>query len=239
MTPIHALLAGLPADEREAIVASCEPVTLLPDHLLCRPGDALEAVYLMLEGYAVMTAGSDPHDALGVGLIGRGGLVGATLLLGIDHAPLQIRMQDGGTALRLPAADFLRLLPDCPVFTHRVQTVLHQEINLLAHTAVCAVFHLVDVRLAYWLLMVQDCLGRADFTLTHDRLARMLGVRRSGVTSAAGQLQRRRLISYSRGRIEILNRPGLEKVSCGCFRSLRASRRAIASDAKTLQPHSA
>lgn len=238
MTAIHRLLAGLPSDEVAFIASRHETVTLSPDQLICNPGESITQVYMPLEGYVVMTAGSDAHDALGVGLIGRDGLTGASLILGVDRAPLRLRVQDGGSALRFSAADFLDCVAACPEFNLRVRAALYQEINFLAHTAVCAVFHVVDVRLAYWLLMVQDCLGRADFTLTHDRLARMLGVRRSGVTTAAGVLQHRHLITYSRGHIEILDRRGLEKASCSCFRSLRTSRRGIAAALRDLPPPS-
>lgn len=228
MTPTHALLARLPSDEMGVISARYETVTLDTGQVLCRPGTQLQQIYMPLEGYLVMTAGSDAHDALGIGVIGREGLTGASLVLGVDRAPLQVHAELGGTAIRMNTVDFREALVACPVFTRRVRTALYQEINLLAHTSVCAVFHVVDVRLAYWLLMIQDCVGSSEFTLTHDRLARMLGVRRSGVTAAAGQLQQRRLISYRRGHIKILDRAGLEKVSCSCFHSLRNTRREIA-----------
>lgn len=207
------------------IASRYHTVTLTADQLVSSPGERISHLYLPLEGCLLLSVGRDRRDTLGVGLVGRDGLVGAARVLGIEHSLVRVSVQQDGSALRLSAAAFAECLSACPVFAGRARAAFHQEINLITHTAACAVFHVVEVRLAYWLLMVQDCLGRASFTLTHDRLARMLGVRRSGVTTAAGRLQHRSLISYRRGHIEILDRAGLERVSCDCFRSVRSSRR--------------
>jgi CRP-like cAMP-binding protein len=221
----NTILAALPQPELDHIFECCERVELVQDQLLQKTGEPVREVYFPLDSFILLAAGPDAHDALGVGLVGHEGVLGAWLLLGVDTSPLLARVQGGGSAMRMAAEDFERVLAQCPVLERRLRVYLHQIICQLAQTAVCAVFHVVEVRLAYWLLMIHDCARSDRFYLTHDRLARMLGVRRSGVTTAAGILQRGKLVNYSRGHIVILDRRGLEKASCGCYRIRRSAMR--------------
>jgi CRP-like cAMP-binding protein len=220
---LNSILAALPQTELDHVFGCCERVELVQDQLLQTAGDRVRDVYFPLDSFILLAAGPDAHDALGVGLVGHEGMLGAWLPLGIDTAPLLARVQGGGSAMRMAVEDFERVLLLCPVLERQLRLYLHVIMWQLAQTAVCAVFHVVEVRLAYWLLMIHDCARSDHFYLTHDRLARMLGVRRSGVTTAAGILQRGKLVNYSRGHIVILNRRGLEKASCGCYRIRRGS----------------
>lgn len=227
-TCLNTFLAALPQSEQAFILECCERVELVQDQLLQRTGERIRDVYFPLDSFILLAAGEDAHDALGVALVGHETMLGAWLLLGVDTAPLLARVQGGGTALRMAAADFMRMLAACPEFECRLRLHLHLLNRQIAQTTVCAVFHVVEVRLAYWLLMVHDCARTDRFYLTHDRLARMLGVRRSGVTTAAGILQRGKLVNYARGHIVVLNRRGLEKVSCHCYRAGRSGARKVA-----------
>lgn len=219
--PSNQLIAALPHRERAELLRHCTPVDLAQDQLLHQRGEVIERVYFPIDSFIVLVAGFDPHDTLGLELIGREGMLGASLALGIDQAPLLARVSGSGRALRMDRADFQQLLQSRPLFERHIQRYLYSVLAHLAQTAVCAVFHRVDARLAYWLLMIDDRVAAHDFHLTHDRLAKILGVRRSGVSTAASALQAQGFITYSRGHVRVLNRQGLEGSACGCYRAGR------------------
>lgn len=227
-TGTNDLLAALPQRERERVLKHCERVMLAQDAVLGEPGELITHVYFPVDSFVALLTQVDHHDALGVDLIGSEGMLGTSLVLGVDTAPLRARVQGAGSALRMKAADFQRVLTESPVLERQLRHSLHVLLLQLAQTAACASFHVVDVRLACWLLMAHDRAHGDRFYLTHDRLARMLGVRRSGVTTAAGVLQSRKLIGYTRGHIVILDRKGLEQISCSCYRSVREAFKRLA-----------
>lgn len=152
-----------------------------------------------------------------MGMIGNEGMLGATLALGIDTFPMRGVVQGSGTAMRVEVSQFRRELQQNPALKQALERYLYVLIEQLAQNASCNSFHEVRPRLARWLLMTHDRVEGDCFKLTHLFLAGMLGVRRSAVTIAAGELQERRLISYSRGQIRVLNRRGLEAASCECY----------------------
>ena len=223
----NALLSALPASDRARIDHLCEKVELAQDQLLVETGEPISNVYFPLDSFILLLTAADGHNALGVGLIGNEGILGASLAFGVEVSPFRAIVQGEGSALRMSTADFKRVLDESPALERRIRQQLFLTLSQTASTAACAVGHLVDVRLACWLLMIHDRVDADRFYLTHDRIARMLGVRRSGVTTAAGVLQRRKLIAYTRGGIAILNRAGLEMASCGCYRKGRALSRQI------------
>ena len=126
-------------------------------------------------------------------------------------------MQGAGSAWRIAAVPFRRELARSPALKHCLDRYLYVLMAQLASSAACLRFHLIEPRLARWLLMTQDRAHAERFHVTHDFLAYMLGVRREGVTEAAGKLQRAGLIEYHRGRIVVLDRPGLEARACECY----------------------
>lgn len=226
MTTTHSdasngLLAALPQRERNHILELCENVTLAQDEILTESGEHIRHVYFPIDSFLALLTAVDRHDALAVDLIGSEGMLGASLVLGDDIAPLRARVQGAGNAWRMSAADFQRALIESPMLERCLRLYLSVELTQLAQTAACAAFHVVEARLACWLLMSHDRAHGRGFYLTHDRLARMLGVRRSGVTTAAGVLQGRKLIRYTRGHIAVLDRKGLEQAACGCYRLVR------------------
>jgi CRP-like cAMP-binding protein len=211
------LLESLPRKGRARILALCETVPLVFGDILCETEAPFRHVYFPLSGFISLVAALGKHPPLEMGLIGSEGMLGATLVLGVDAAPLRAVVQGSGEALRMSVAQLRKELQTNRVLARTLNRYLYVLMAQLSHTAACTRFHEVKARLARWLLMTHDRAHADHFHLTHEFLADMLGVRRSGVTIAAGDLQRHDLIHYRRGRIGILDRKGLEAASCECY----------------------
>lgn len=214
---VNQLLASLPHQESARVLACCEPVDLVFGSILCEPEQALRHLYFPLTGFISLVITLRDHQPLEMGLIGNEGMLGATLVLGVNSVPMRAVVQGSGTALRISATDFRRELQECPELLRLLNRYLYVLMAQLSQTAACTHFHEIEPRLARWLLMTHDRAHADHFYLTHEYLADMLGVRRSGVTVAAGALQLRGLIHYTRGEISILDRKGLEAASCECY----------------------
>jgi len=215
------LLAGLLRKEREQFVARGERVELKFGEILCEPEHNIRHVYFPFESFLSLAAPVDSRASLEVGLIGNEGMFGLPLVMGIAESAQRAVVRGPGGALRMPAATFRRELRKCEALRRGLNRYLYALMAQFAQTAACTRYHFLEARLARWLLMTRDRAHADGFHLTHDFLADMLGVRRVGVTKAAAALQRKRLISYRRGHITIVDRAGLEVVSCGCYRSMK------------------
>ena len=220
----NSLLAALPRRDYLRLRAGLEPVALNFGEVLYDPGQPIRHVYFPNDSLVSLLTLVDGHLALEVGLVGREGMVGIPLALGVGVTSVRALVQGGGTAMRMEAARFRKEFPRSAPLQRLLHHYAHVLMAQVTQTAACNRFHVVEARLARWLLMTRDRVRSARFRLTQEFLAHMLGVRRVGVTNAAGALQRRKLISYRRGDIRILDQDGLEAASCTCYEALREAR---------------
>ncbi|MFI3155589.1 MAG: Crp/Fnr family transcriptional regulator [Methylococcaceae bacterium] len=213
------LLAALPNEDREQLLANCEPIELVFAEILYTAGELIPHVYLPTGSVVSLMMPINGSASLEVGLVGNEGILGITLMLGVKVAPFDALVQGPGPALRITVPLFLRELEQSPALQLELKRYLYVSMSQIAQTAACNRFHVVEERLARWLLMTQDRAHSDTFHITHVFLAYILGVRRVGITKAAHSLQQQKLISYHRGNITILDRVGLEAASCGCYRA--------------------
>ena len=213
----NSLLAALPRMEYQRLAAALEPVVLIFGEVLYEPGEPIRHVYFPGKSLVSLLTLVDGRSALEIGMVGREGMVGTALALGVGVSPVRALVQGAGVAMRMQSARFLTELRKSLHLQRALYSYTHTLMAQVAQTAACNRFHVVQARLARWLLMTRDRVQSNDIHLTQEFLAHMLGVQRVGVTRAAGQLQKRKLIQYSRGKIKILNSRGLEAASCSCY----------------------
>ena len=218
---VNRLLEGLPASHRRRMLAGCETVELAFGEVLYTPGETLSHVYFPTRSFISLVMPIGGAASLEVGLVGNEGMFGVPLALGVDVSPVRAVVQGAGPGLRMDAARFCRELQRSPALQRQIDRYIFIQMSQLSQTAACTRFHVVEARLARWLLMTQDRAHANAFHITQQFLALMLGVRRVGVTKAASSLQKRRLIHYSRGNITVLDRIGLRAASCVCYRADR------------------
>lgn len=215
--PANKLLSALSPDEYAALQAHLEPVTLGYGEVLFEPGDPIKHVYFPNEALVSLLTLVDRHFALEVGMVGPEGMVGVGLSLGVGITPFRTLVHGAGTALRMTAEVFRQEFLLGPALRREVHLYAHALMVQVAQSAACNRFHFIEARLARWLLMTRDRVNLDHFHLTHELLGHMLGVRRVGVTKAAHELKRRKLIDYVRGNIVIVDGPGLEAAACSCY----------------------
>jgi CRP-like cAMP-binding protein len=210
------LLAKLGAVEYEQLAPHLEPVTLSLSQVLFRPDERLEHVYF--PSTAIVSLLTDLSDGSGmeVGLVGREGMVGISVLLGGNETKVAT-VQGPGEAIRMKAVRLREEFTRGGAFQTALLRYTHALMTQISQSVVCNARHPVEGRLARWLLMYYDRLERDEFYLTHEFMAQMLGVRRASVSEVANKLQEMRLISYHHGHITILDRSGLEQFTCECY----------------------
>jgi CRP-like cAMP-binding protein len=219
--PANRLLAALPAKEYQRLLPELEAVNLKFAQIIYEPGDTIRHVYFPSNSIVSLLAAEDHHASLEVGMVGNEGMTGISVFMGVNTSRTLALVQGAGSAFRMKAAVLRREAGHVGDFHRLLHRFTHSLLTQMSLSAACNRYHTLDARLARWLLMSQDRIGSDQFRLTQEFMSNMLGVRREGVNKVAGKLQRDKLISYSRGHIEILNRTGLEKSSCACYRIIR------------------
>jgi CRP-like cAMP-binding protein len=216
----------LPRQQRHDLLEMCEPIELALEAVLCEPGERTRYVYFPTQSFVSLVSIVDRKPFLEVGMIGSEGMLGMQLALGVGTVPLRALVQGAGPAWRINARAFTKELDTNPALRRVLNVYAYVLMAQFAGAAACVRFHLIEQRLARWLLMTQDRAQADQFHVTHEFLSYMLGVRRVGVTAAAGELQSRGLIEYHRGDLHVLDRGGLEKSACSCYETDSAVYRA-------------
>jgi CRP-like cAMP-binding protein len=222
-SPRNQLLAALPPEDWKRLAPQMQLVELPFRQILQTPGQPITAAYFVESGFLSMLIILEDGDGAEVGLVGREGMLGLPLLYGTDRSDLEGIVQCPGMALRIEAEALQAALGWSPSLQRRLLRYALAHHEQVAHTAACNGRHLTEQRLARWLLMAHDRADTDRFPITHELLSMMLGVRRAGVTVAAGSLQRAGLIRYERGQVEVVDRNGLEHAACECHAAAQAA----------------
>lgn len=217
------LIEGLPRSDRKRVLALCEPVQLVLSEVLREAGTPTRSVLFPVNGFVSLITQVDHDDGLEVGMVGREGMLGVQLTLGVTAAPLRVVVQGPGEAWRIGRVPFQRELARNPALHRMLNRYVYVLMLQLATGSACRSYHDLGSRLARWLLMTHDRAHSDRFHVTHEFMAMMLGVRRVGVTVAAGALQARGIIRYHRGELTVLDRLALEALACSCYGMDRAT----------------
>ncbi len=215
--PENHLIELLTVTARRRLLAVSDLVPMTIKQVLCEPGIATRFVYFPIDGFISLVAPADGKPSLEVGMAGREGMLGAEVALGVLTSPLHALVQGSGTARRIGARAFRTELRQSLDLRRVMDRYIYVLMGQLGTSAACVRFHQIGQRLARWLLMSQDRAHSDRFHVTHEFLAYMLGVRRVGITAAAGILQRNGLIEYQHGELQVLDRAGLEHAACACY----------------------
>ena len=215
------LLAALPKRDQRQILSHCDTVELRRGEVISEPGERIRDVYFPTDSFVSLVTPSKEHAGLEVRLVGSEGMLGTPLILGVEVTQIRTLVQGGGPAWRLSSDRFGEALRQSDALRARLHRYLDVLMNQSTQLLACTRFHLVEARLARWLLMSQDRAHCDHFHVTHELLA-LLGVRRVGVTKAASALQARALIHYHRGDVTVLNRAGLQGAACACYGAAEA-----------------
>jgi len=215
------LLAALPKQDYLGLQRHLEEIPLVFDEILYQPNVLISDVYFPNSGIVSLLAAGNGRATLEVGLVGKEGMVGLSVFMGVSTSQNPAVVQGAGSAMRMKAAAFCKECNNGGSLQRLLRRYSHSLLTQITQSAVCNQFHSVDARLARWLLMTHDRMGNDEFRITQEFLSHMLGVRREGVSKAAGDLQKRKLIRYNRGHLKVLDRAGLEATSCGCYEIIK------------------
>jgi CRP-like cAMP-binding protein len=220
--PANRVLASLPPKSYQRLRAQLQPVILTFGQILYEPGETIRQVYFPVDCLISLLTAVDKRRTLEVGMVGNEGMAGMPVVLGVDVSGVRALVQGAGNALRMSSTRFHVAFDRDQPLQHALFRYTHALMAQISQTAACNRFHAAEARLARWLLMTRERMGLDNFPLTQEFLAHMLGLRREGVTEAAGALKRRKLIDYSRGNIQILDVRGLKASTCSCYQTVNS-----------------
>jgi len=215
------LLAVLPAADRERLYPHLEPVSMALGDVVYESGSLQEYVYFPTTSIVSLLYVMADGASAEIAVVGNDGMVGIALFMGGETTPSRAVVQSAGSAFRLSGHVLKREFTRGGALQHLLLRYTQALLTQMAQTAVCNRHHSIDQQLCRWLLLSHDRLSSNTLIMTQELIANMLGVRREGVTEAAGALQDAGLIRYSRGRITVVDRPGLERRSCECYDVVR------------------
>ncbi len=214
--PVNLLLSKLTLLEQGGIETFLQPANLELSQVLFHPDDHIDRVYFPTTSIVSLLTELQDGSGVEVGLVGREGMVGISAILGGPETKVAT-VQAAGAAFTMSADKVREAFRGQPAFQISALRYTHALMTQISQSVVCNVRHAIEGRLARWLLMYSDRLDRKEFELTQEFMANMLGVRRASVTEVAVRLQEHGLIEYSRGRVKIIDREGLEKFACECY----------------------
>ncbi len=215
------LLSALPTQEYERLLPHLETVSLAFREIIYAPNQPIKYVYFPKSGIISLVNITEDGRTVEAATVGSEGMAGIPVFLGADRMPAQAVSQVVGDALRMKADVFKRQVPPGSPLHNLLLRYTQALLNQISQSVACNCLHSIEARCCRWLLMTHDRVKSDQFTLTQELLSHMLGVRRASVSEVAGTLQKAGLICYSRGRIRILNRLGLEATSCECYRIVK------------------
>ena len=215
------LLAAIPVSEFQQLKPHLTTVDLRAKDRLAEPDHPIEAVYFPLNAVLTMAAVDRDGEAVEVGSVGCEGMTGLSVLLGAEQSTSRVSVQVGGQAERMDAAVLQREVHRNDHFRRLLHLYVQAFMTQIAQSTACNRLHAAEKRLARWLLICRDRVGRDEMPITQETMAVMLAVRRATVTEAASALQRQGLIRYRRGVVSIVDRPRLEAATCECYQIVR------------------
>ena len=219
--PANRLLAALPKPDFKILSAKMKTLPLAFGEPIYEAGEEIKQIYFPESGIISLLSAVDKDSTLEVGIVGSEGLAGVSVFLGVGTSPNRALVQGSGSALTISSRNFLSACKSSEKLSTAVRRYIHSLLTQISQSAVCNRYHVIEDRLSRWLLMTHDRMRTDEFQITQDFLSNMLGVRREAVNIAARDLQLRGLISYKRGHLTVIDRPGLEAAACPCYKLIK------------------
>ena len=223
----NGILAALLTTEYRRLAPKLEHVSLRSGEIIYSASQEIEAVYFPEEAVVAMVDTAEDGRTVEVGIVGREGIVGINIFLGGTVTPDKAIVQLPGGAMRMKSKDLRKEVRFGSPLQRLLLDYTRTLLAVISQSVACSQHHSVEQRLARWLLTMNDYAGSGEFLMVHESIAAMLGVRRVGITEAAQRLQSAALIGYHRGRISVLDKAGLERKSCECYRFIRTQYQAL------------
>ncbi|MFL9710056.1 Crp/Fnr family transcriptional regulator [Methylobacillus sp. Pita1] len=217
----NTLINALPLEDQRQLLASLEPLSMQLGEVLYESEQLLKYVFFPVDAIVSLLYVMENGASTEIAVVGEEGMVGTPVIMGTNTSSCRAVVQSAGYGYRIRAGTLKQIFDRRPAVAHLFLRYTQALITQITQTAVCNRHCVLEQQLCRWLLLSLDRLHKTELIMTQELIANMLGVRREGITEAAGKLQKQGLISYSRGHIHVLNRPGLERMACECYQVVR------------------